>query len=36
MGLVAPLAELTQLVGDKLSVSCNTKPGVFGVHEIVA
>ena len=34
--MVVPLAELTQFVGDKLSVSCKTKPGVFGVHEMVA
>ena len=36
MGLVAPLAEFTQFVGDKLKVSCNTKPGVAGVHDIEA
>ena len=35
-GFVAPLGEFTQFVGDKLIVSCNTKPAVFGVHEIVA
>ena len=34
--MVAPLTELTQLVGDKLKVSCNTKPAVAGVHESVA
>ena len=36
MGLVVPLAELIQLVGDRLTVSCKTKPGVLGIHEIVA
>ena len=36
MGLFVPLGALTQLVGAKLSVSCRKKPGVFGVHEIVA
>jgi hypothetical protein len=36
MGLVAPLGELTQLDGTRLSVSRNPKPGVFGVHDIVA
>ena len=36
MGLVAPLTELLQLAGDNTQVSCNTKPGVLGVHEIVA
>ena len=36
MGLVAPLGELVQFVGARLVVSCKTKPGVGGVHEIVA
>ena len=36
MGLVWPLGELTQLVGDKLSVSCSKNPGVAGDHETVA
>ena len=36
MGLVVPVTEFTQFVGDKLKVSCKTKPGGFGVHEIVA
>ena len=36
MGLVAPLGELVQLDGESKLVCCNTKPGVFGVHEIVA
>ena len=36
IGFVEPLAEFTQFVGDKLNVCCNTKPGVLGVHEIVA
>ena len=36
MGLVAPLTELLQFEGDRTQVSCNTKPGVAGVHEIVA
>ncbi len=33
-GLVEPLGEFTQFVGEKLNVSCNTKPGVFGVQEM--
>ena len=36
MGFVEPLGEFVQLVGDGLNVSCSTKPGVFGIHEIVA
>jgi hypothetical protein len=36
MGLVEPLGELVQFAGDNTHVSCNTNPGVFGVHEIVA
>ena len=36
MGLAAPLAEFTQLVSERLKVSCNTNPGVFGDHESVA
>ena len=36
MGLVIPLGELVQFAGDNTHVSCKTKPGVFGVHEIVA
>ena len=36
MGFVEPLTEFVQLDGERLHVSCNTKPGVFGVHEIVA
>ena len=36
MGFVAPLGEFVQLVGDKLKVSCNTKPAVAGVHESAA
>ena len=35
-GLVAPLGELVQFDGERLVVSCKTKPGVGGVHEIVA
>jgi len=35
-GLAAPLGALTQMEGDRLSVSCNTKPGVFGDQETVA
>ena len=34
--MVAPLGEFTQLVGDRLKVSCNTNPSGFGVQEIVA
>ena len=29
-GLVAPLSEFTQEVGDKVGLSCNTKTGVAG------
>ena len=36
MGLVAPLGDVTQFAGNRLSVSCNTKPGVLGVHESMA
>ena len=36
IGLVDPLAEFIQLVGDKLNVSCNTNPDVSGVQETVA
>jgi hypothetical protein len=36
IGLVAPLPEFTQFGEAKLSVSCNTKPGVLGDHEIRA
>ena len=36
MGLVAPLAEFNQFVGDKLNVSCKTKLPVFGAQEIEA
>ena len=36
MGLVAALRELIQFVGERLAVSCKTKPGVDGVHEITA
>ena len=36
MGLVVPLGEFVQLAGDKAQVSCSTKPGVAGVHEIAA
>ena len=36
MGLVAPLGEFVQLAGESTEVCCNTKPGVFGDHEIVA
>ena len=35
-GFDAPLEEFVQLDGDNFQVSCNTKPGVFGVHEMVA
>ena len=35
-GLVAPLTELLQFEGDRTHVSCKTKPGVTGVHEISA
>ncbi len=36
IGFVDPLPELVQVAGDNTQVSCKTKPGVFGVHEIVA
>ena len=36
MGLVAPLAEFIQFVGDRLKVSCSTNPGVAGVQKISA
>ena len=36
MGLVAPLGEFNQFVGDRLEVSCKTNPGVFVGHEILA
>lgn len=36
MGLVEPLGEFVQLAGERMAVCCNTKPGVLGVHEIVA
>lgn len=35
-GLVAPLGEFVQFAGDRTQVSCKTKPGVFGVHEMEA
>ena len=35
-GLLAPLGEFTQWVVFRLVFSCNTKPGVFGVHEMRA
>ena len=31
-----PLSALTQLAGKRLSVDCRVKPGVAGVHQIVA
>ena len=34
-GLVAPLMELVQFAGDRLKVSCKTKPAVFGDQEMV-
>lgn len=36
MELVAPLTELVQAAGEKLRLSCNTKPAVAGVHDTVA
>jgi len=36
MGLVVPLVELVQTAAESDHASCNTKPGVFGVHEIEA
>ena len=36
MGFVAPLGEFVQLDGESTEVCCNTKPGVFGVQEMVA
>jgi hypothetical protein len=36
MGLVAPVGEFVQFAGDRLALCCKTKPGVAGVHEIVA
>ena len=36
IGLVAPLVELVQLGGERDQVSCKTKPGLEGVHEMVA
>ena len=35
-GLDAALGVLTQLGGERLVLSCSTKPGVFGAHEICA
>ena len=35
-GFAAPLAESTQFEGARFELSCNTKPGVDGVHETVA
>ena len=34
--MAAPLAEFTQFEGARPKLSCKTKPGVAGVHEIVA
>jgi hypothetical protein len=34
--LVEPLGEFVQLTLETDHVSCSTKPGVLGVHEIVA
>ena len=33
-GFATSLGELIQLAGERLKVSCNTNPGVFGVQEI--
>jgi hypothetical protein len=35
-GLAEPLSEFVQFAGERLQVSCKTKPGVFGDQEIVA
>ncbi len=35
-GLAAALTELVQSEGDRLQVSCKTKPGEFGDQEMVA
>ena len=35
-GLFVPLGALSQLVGERLSVDCSVKPGVDGVHQMVA